>query len=485
MAYAQKISETFIHQVVSDTLEGLRDGLSHFSGPSRTAVIFAPEADSSLLVCDPQHLLRGHEPKFLQLFVEDEAWRFKTAPEQDRLKFDRILPEPNLGLAGLITYGGRSSSVFYQMWFTDHHPDMCAVGPTERWLEHACWRFSHDLANESSFYTGISGSFLREYATHAVRDHVVDEINLQLGWDSQMRVYPILDAVLGISKAREEGAWPRGELLFSEPWLQNAMVFVTRFRKSEQPLLDNHKHVCKLLQAVDGSSRKLVSDGQTILGISSGNLPRFCLVADFRGQYGFLKINETVVCSFSDGSFQSTNRRAKLVQFEELLLESDLDAETGSELFGIVGSLANHAQSQKHGCTLVIDLNREAVQISGQTLEEPLDLLKPHLHDLAKSFTKVDGALHITGQIKLRGFGCLLDGRTLPGEDLSRGARYNSALRFSAEHDNIIVVVVSADRPVAVIKEGIELSAQCQWQPPSGYTLKPEPLSEFVMRSNG
>jgi hypothetical protein len=46
-------------------------------------------------------------------------------------------------LAGLISCGGRSSSVFFQMWFTDHHPDMCSIGPTERWLEHAAWRFSH------------------------------------------------------------------------------------------------------------------------------------------------------------------------------------------------------------------------------------------------------------------------------------------------------------------------------------------------------
>ena len=92
-----------------------------------------------------------------------------------------MVPEKNLQLAGIISYGGRSSSVFYQMWFSEHHPDMCSVGPSERWLEHAAWRFSHDIANEKHLYTGISGSFLREYATHAVRDFIVDEMNLKLG----------------------------------------------------------------------------------------------------------------------------------------------------------------------------------------------------------------------------------------------------------------------------------------------------------------
>jgi hypothetical protein len=299
-----------------------------------------------------------------------------------------------------------------------------------------------------------------------------------------MRIYPILDAVLGISKTREEGAWPRGKLLFSEPRFQHTISFVARLRPSERPQLDNHKHVGKLLQAVAGSNRKLVSDGQTILGITDGALPLFCLLADFRGQHGFLKINEETVCSFCDGSFQSTTHQAKLVQLEELLLESDLDPESGGALFRTVAHLARHAQTQKHGCTLVIDLNPAPVTISGQTLGDPLDLLQPRLLDLAKSLTKVDGALHLTTGLCLHGFGCLLDGRTIPGEDLSRGARYNSALRFSAEHDNIIVVVVSADRPVAVIHEGVEISAQCLWQPLSGYAFEPEPLTAFVERTH-
>ena len=51
---------------------------------------------------------------------------------------------------------------------------ICSLGPTERWLEHAAWRFSHEIANEKALYTGISGNFLREYASHAVRDDIVD-----------------------------------------------------------------------------------------------------------------------------------------------------------------------------------------------------------------------------------------------------------------------------------------------------------------------
>ncbi len=67
---------------------------------------------------------------------------------------------------------------------------MCSIGPTERWLEHAVYRFSHDIANEEELYTGISGGFLKEYATHAVRDYIVDEMNVLIGWDTRIRVYP-------------------------------------------------------------------------------------------------------------------------------------------------------------------------------------------------------------------------------------------------------------------------------------------------------
>ena len=206
--------DAFTCRCIAQTIDGLCDGLSHFSGPSRSAVIYSLLPHDHVCIYDPKHLLQGHELKLKDLYIDSNDWRKNAGSSGDKRKFSHMLPEKNLELAGLISRGGRSSSVFYQMWFADHHPDMCSVGPTERWLEHAAWRFSHDVANEEELYTGISGSFLSEYATHAVRDYVIDEMNVILGWDTQLRVYPILNAVLGISKTREEGEWPKGKLVF-------------------------------------------------------------------------------------------------------------------------------------------------------------------------------------------------------------------------------------------------------------------------------
>jgi hypothetical protein len=306
-------------------------------------------------------------------------------------------------------------------------------------------------------------------------------MNVILGWDSQLRIYPILDAVLAISRTREEQMMPRGALVFVERNLLGGIDYLAQFPEMEQPLLDNFKHVRKLLQAVEDSDRKLVSDGKNIVGITTGDsMPPFFITADFRGNFGFLRLNTEDVCSFSGGSFKSTTRKAKLVHVEEALLESQLDPQVGHDLFKIASDLVHAAEESKSGCTLVLDLNADPVFISGQKLADPLDLRRPHLLELARSLSRVDGALHIRQDLCLHGFACLLDGRAIPGEDRARGARFNSALRFTAQRPHLLVVVVSVDRPVAVIQEGVEISAQCQWTPVTSCLFRPLTLEAWI-----
>jgi hypothetical protein len=461
-------------------IDGLREGLSHFSGPSRAALIYSESAEDPIRVYDPQDLLRGHEPKLEEIYLASETWRTNAPNTKDIKYFGQIYPEKNLDLSGLISYGGRTRSIFYQMWFTEHHPDMCSIGPTERWLEHAVSLLSLDFTFENPFYTETSSYALREYATHAVRDYVHDELGLMFGWDAKIFVFPILDAILGISKTREEGSWPRGKLVFVSPVDISELHFVVRFPRFERPILKNFKHVRKLLQAVENSDRKLISFGKNVVGIATGNMPVRRSTANFRGEYGFLSLAGKPVCSFSDGSVYSSTRRPNLVHLEEALLESNVDTPVSHDLYKSVSSIVYNAATQKHGCTLVIDLNAQPIEISGQQLEHPLDLHQPQLLQLAKSLAKVDGALHIGADLRLHGFACLLDGRAVQGEDRARGARFNSALRFTAENENLIVVVVSSDRPVSVIQSGVELTAQCEWKTFSKLSSTPPTLKQWI-----
>ena len=472
-------------QCVFHVADGLREGLSHFSQASRAAVIYAVEPDDPLRIYDPLSLLSGHEPRLKEFFLDTPDWR-AGAPNHRKLRQFEQVPAPPLSLSGLLSYSCFAGAVFSQTWFTEHHPDLCSTGPTTRWLEFAAGLMAQNLAAPSQLAINTAGTVLQGYAVHAVRDHIVDLRNQLLGPDTLVRVYPVLDAVLAISKTLEEGSWPRGQLACVEPARLGEVDFLVRFPDLERPYLERTKHVRKLLQAVEGTTRALVSDGRRILGIAGGNaggeagLPPATLRADFRGNHGFLFLDGEPVCSFSDGNFHSSTRRAKLVQFEEALLESGLDLSTQHELFQIVAALVHSAEDRKHGCTLVVDLAAEPLAIAGQGLEEPLSLRTAENLSLACSLARLDGALHLRPDLTLHGFACLLDGRSAPGEDRARGARYNSALRFTAGREDVCVVVVSSARPVSIIRSGMELTATCLWKPPSACEADPPTLADWV-----
>ncbi len=473
-------SESFINLCIYHVLDGLRQGLSNYSQPSRAALVYAVDENAPLRIYDPQNLLQGHALKLSKYFFEEQTWREEALRPKHSRVFEHARSDA-IGLTGIISYGGRSRSLFYQMWFTEEHPDMCSTGPTERWLEHAAWLLSQDIASNSPLYIGTSGLVLQNCATHAVRDFLVDQRGEMMGVDTQLRIYPVLDAILAISKTREEGAWPRGRLVFVEPSSLSRVDFLTRFPEGERPSLKNHKHVRKLLLSVEHSRRMLVSEGERIVGIARDEVIPYCsVIADYYGEYGFVYLDDMPVCSFSNRMFHSSTRKAKLVQVEEILLETDLPTEKSIDLFNIVSDIVHNAEERKFGCTLVIDLNPSPKTIAGQHLESILDLRDEEHRELAKSLSRVDGALHIGSDLCLHGFACLLDGHALHNENRARGARFNSALRFTAEHANMIIIVVSSDRPVSIIQGGVELTAQCEWQPLVSCVTTPPTLKEWL-----
>lgn len=471
---------SFLQKCINETLQGLREGLSLFSGPSHAAVIFNLPGQKDLLIYDPDSLLRGHELKIKNFYFGKNNSPIFPLYNGNSGSYSHIEPVPALQIDGLLSFGGSSATVPYQMWFSEHHPDLTSTGPTVRWLEHTVLRFSHDVANDEELYTGISGKFLREYSTHAIHDHILRENETLACRRPDLDVYPILEAILGISKTREEGAWPYGELVFIEPEDIAKINFLAAFDENDLPQLNHYKHVRKLLQTVEKSTHKLISDGSSLLGISDSKLPDYSLTADYHGRYGYLRLNNDTICSFSDGRYKSSSQRAKLYEVEEALLDFDLNMDIRDNLFHIVSTLVHRAQSMKHGCTFILDINDKPTTISGQLLKQPLNLNTPESLELACAFSRVDGALHIHKDQHLHGFACLLDGHSIPGEDRARGARYNSALRFTAENPDTIVVVVSSDRPVSVIQKGIVYHGQCQWRSRTDCNLTPESLEEWL-----
>ncbi|WP_027722600.1 DNA integrity scanning protein DisA nucleotide-binding domain protein [Maridesulfovibrio zosterae] len=472
-------SDYFANLCIFHIMDGLRDGLSHFSKASRVALIYAVNPDDPIRIYDPQDLLREHDPKIKEYYLDSDDWRAGDNHD-DTTRLIEVIRTKDLALAGLITCSARSSSIFYQCWFTEQHPDMCSIGPTESWMEYAALLLSQDFATQNILRIDSSGHLLREYSTHAVRDYIVDQRNRIMGWDTQLRIYPILDSVLGISKTREEGAWARGDLIFIEPSELDKIKYMAKFPEKERPYLKNHKHVRKLLQSVESSGRKLVSDGKVVVGIAVVSPTSNSISAHFKGDRGLIYLGCTPVCSFADAKFSSTNYKPNMVQLEEYLLEIDLSAEVRHNLFQLVVQMITSANNRSHGSTLVLDFNDTPVEIAGQALEKPLDLREPEMRGLARSLTKLDGAVHICKDLKLYGFACLLDGKAVAGENRARGARFNSALRFTSEHPNLIVVVVSSDKPVSIIQRGVELTALCEWKQLFACVTTPPTLTKWI-----
>ncbi|NCD24666.1 MAG: DNA-binding protein [Deltaproteobacteria bacterium] len=474
------MNDLFLIKCIYHIHDGLCNGLTKFSGPSRAALVYCVSDTTPLRVHDPQDLLRGHEPRLQELYLRDQRWRHCTGME---LRED-VVRCGNLELSGLISFGGRSTNLAYQMWFTEQHRDMCSTGPTERWLEHACRLMSQDMGTASPLDLGTSSYVLQDFATHAVRDHIIDVRNLSVGLDTQLRIYPILEAIQGISKTQEEGCWPWGDLIFVEPAHARLVHYLATFGAFERPAMKDIKHIRKLLQAVEANRHKLVSDGHQIIGIGTGRMPDFSVVAEFRGRHGFIQVQDEAVCSFADGGFHSSNRKPNLVQLEEILLELKIDSNRIYAIMKVVTALVSSAQERKHGCALVLDHGCPLASISGQHLNDPLDLRRLVDLDLAKSLAKVDGALHIDMMyLKLHAFAALLDGRAVAGENRARGARFNSALRFTADHDQVILVVVSADRPISIIQHGTELTAHCEWTPKYRCLTVPPTLEDWLIES--
>jgi len=468
-------TNSFITRCIYETATGLRAGLSQFSGNSRVAVIYKTTKEPPFYIYDPANLLKNYEPKLKSLFSTRKRFR-------DILKattsFSHIFKDDSIRIDGLLTSTGLSSSVRYQVWFTEHHPDICSPLPILKWMKYAILRVSHDIANKEHLYTGISGHFLKEYSFQAVLQTLESLLHFNHSASKEFYIQEILEAVLGVSKTYEEGSLPHGRLAFVKKNRLKQINLIIQFPENEKPGITHYKHVRKLLQAVENTNYRLISDGHHICGISSETLFSPFITADYHGKIGFLYYNDMPISSFTNGILLSSTHQDKLVELEEILLDYELSPTQRHDLFNGVRNIIHQMKKTNYGCSILLDLTDTPLEVSSQPLLMPMDLLENH--QLACNLAKVDGALHICKDMKVHGFACLLDGQAIGGEDRSRGARYNSALRFTAQnHDAVILVVSSDSRPVATIYQGMELNSRVTLPPASLELQEPELLDDW------
>lgn len=111
--------------------------------------------------------------------------------------------------------------------------------------------------------------------------------------------------------------------------------------------------------------------------------------------------------------------------------------------------IVRKAIQQKHGTTIVIAENaeEEAIRLDSSSFKiVPFDCKK-----MIKHITSIDGAVLIDTNGNCHAFGVILDGKTSETEDISNGARHNSARRYKNINNHSVIVIVSEDEYVTVL----------------------------------
>ena len=114
-------------------------------------------------------------------------------------------------------------------------------------------------------------------------------------------------------------------------------------------------------------------------------------------------------------------------------------------------SLVQQAEKESHGTLLVItpEAQAEAVRLRGQSIAITPQQLTP---EILGQLTSIDGAVMIDPEGYCHAVGVILDGIAQGEGDSARGARYNSALRYtSSSNAPCLALVVSEDGGVDLV----------------------------------
>jgi len=452
-------------------------------GPTRVALILKMRREDSFGIYDQHRLLADYKSDVAAHLVDGGPWEEQIAQVTDESGFF-IKSWRHPREHGLVAVSLCSSPVHYQMWLAERRPSACPQRLIEFWLVHAAYLLSYECLNleRLSLSAPSLANALQSFAPEAISRYLQSELDLAGQTGIRNRVDAIVDAISGISTAREEGRRATGCLVLLDSQHLPELDLIAEFPPAGAPRIHDYKHVTKLLSIVQDQDACLVSEGQKIIGVAGRHQKHLtpAMLVDFWNGRGEVFIGSTAVCTVSDGRFYGLQVETNLESLEEILEEWVPRYQARKDLRRIIAFILNDSVRYRHGCTVVIDMKDPPTRLSGQRLARPVDLALPENLRLAQSMSRVDGALHLDPAGRLHAFGCILDGQAITGEERSRGARYNCARRFSHERRNIAVVVISEDGHLSVFSGGRELVASRALPPVDKRGFGPISLEEWL-----
>ncbi len=282
-------------------------------------------------------------------------------------------------------------------------------------------------------------------------------------------LHSVFENLNKISELRYEGGETLGRIIFAPTNLPSLNCDVALV----QPIaLGSHKLVRKVVEISDKQLGCICQGGEGIVGFGSlqdfGDAPIFKAV--FTGHYRWaLYVNRTLLrnCAFGVPSVPEPRQTFGLlmncafgvpsVPQPRLTLKTffsnirrvlpGLTSKQGEALWVAVFA----AMEQRHGTMLVVSdaASSEAKRLRSQAIEiEPIKLSSA----LVARISGIDGAILVDRDCNCHAIGVILDGIATNTGDPSRGARYNSALRYIASSpDPAVCLVVSEDGYVNMV----------------------------------
>ncbi|WP_242259095.1 tetratricopeptide repeat protein [Bacillus cereus group sp. BfR-BA-01409] len=313
--------------------------------------------------------------------------------------------------------------------------------------------------------------------------------------------YNLYDELNVISTLNYEGQIINAKLLLiDEKIIEKHVSYIIKFE--DVIAYKEHRKIRKLLEMTD-ESIYLIGDNQYIYGL--GNLRGLynlkesamnkVLLIDFLGKFeyklkeikiihnikdGESKMDEIVHWFYEEKNLLSVKHgKMELLEntFSEIRLKKSLQnifnkylceqenqdkVQIENKITNIV-EVVKCAYNQKHGTTLVITTpevaETEVERLKDQSIKINIIDTKEssYFRQVVEKITNIDGALYMDINGHVHAIGVILDGYAQAGKgDSSRGARYNSAIRY-INGDEIegkcVIVVISEDGMIDIIPD--------------------------------
>jgi DNA integrity scanning protein DisA with diadenylate cyclase activity len=258
----------------------------------------------------------------------------------------------------------------------------------------------------------------------------------------------LLELANAVSAERYEGLGSKGRLVICHK--NNPHISIKINLKNPIPI-NNYRGIRKLVE-ISSEAMALLCDGNKVWGLGSpldsyDPCREDLFEIKFTDHYTWELIHDNHVML----NVKYRQPKLPIKRFDELLFLDHINRffnVDDKEILTILVEAVEAAVEQLHGTMLVISsqAEAEAERLGAQsTAIDPI----PVSRDIISHISSIDGAILISPDGIVHSFGVILDGLASENGDPSRGARYNSAIRYVDGQKNCqincLALIVSED----------------------------------------